>query len=188
MVATVDVLLTGYVESRDDGEHVQGTVSLVRSGDAVIVVDPGMTAGSDDIEGELRSRGLSTGEVTHVFLTHHHVDHCKSVGLFPNALVVDGQSVYRGDIWDDHEGDGYEIAGDVSVIETPGHSAECASLVVGTVQGTVVLTHAWWFSDMTPTVDPLAVDQAQLEESRRRILGLATLIVPGHGAAFAPAT
>jgi glyoxylase-like metal-dependent hydrolase (beta-lactamase superfamily II) len=49
-----------------------------------------------------------------------------------------------------------------------------------------VLTHAWWFADMTPVQDPLAWDQAALERSRERILGLADVVVPGHGPAFRP--
>jgi glyoxylase-like metal-dependent hydrolase (beta-lactamase superfamily II) len=72
------------------------------------------------------------------------------------------------------------------VIETPGHAQECAALVVSTDDGTVVLTHAWWFADMTPVQDPLAWDQAALERSRERILAIADVVVPGHAAAFRP--
>jgi hypothetical protein len=59
---------------------------------------------------------------------------------------------------------------------------------VRTDDGTVVLTHAWWFADMTPVRDPLAWDQEALERSRERILGIADIVVPGHGPAFRPAT
>jgi glyoxylase-like metal-dependent hydrolase (beta-lactamase superfamily II) len=50
-----------------------------------------------------------------------------------------------------------------------------------------VLTHAWWFADMTPVQDPLAWDQGALERSRERILEIADIVVPGHGPAFRPA-
>ena len=46
-------------------------------------------------------------------------------------------------------------------------------------------THAWWGPD-GPEQDPLAADQAALEQSRRRILAVASVIVPGHGPAFRP--
>jgi glyoxylase-like metal-dependent hydrolase (beta-lactamase superfamily II) len=42
-----------------------------------------------------------------------------------------------------------------------------------------------WHTDRTPIVDPLAEDQAALEESRQRILAVADVVVPGHGQPFA---
>jgi glyoxylase-like metal-dependent hydrolase (beta-lactamase superfamily II) len=48
----------------------------------------------------------------------------------------------------------------------------------------VVCTHAWWRADRTPHVDPDADDQAALEASRRRILEVADLVVPGHDEPF----
>jgi glyoxylase-like metal-dependent hydrolase (beta-lactamase superfamily II) len=107
--------------------------------------------------------------------------------MFPQALVVDVDSVYDGSLWLDHDGDGYHLSDDISVIETPGHAQECAALVVRTETGTVVLTHAWWFSDMTPERDPLAWSQESLDLSRERILEIADVVVPGHGPAFRPA-
>jgi len=55
---------------------------------------------------------------------------------------------------------------------------------IETDDGTVACTHAWWRSDGTPQVDPLADDQAALQASRQRIVELADLIVPGHGEPF----
>jgi len=50
----------------------------------------------------------------------------------------------------------------------------------------VACTHLWWSED-GPEEDPFAHDQAQLVESRRRLLDLGPrLIVPGHGAPFSP--
>jgi hypothetical protein len=81
-------------------------------------------------------------------------------GCSRTARVVDVDSVYDGSLWLSHDGDGHHLSDAVSVIETPGHAQECAALVVSTDDGTVVLTHAWWFADMTPVQDPLAWDQA----------------------------
>lgn len=134
----------------------------------------------------LRGHGLSVDQVTHVFVSHHHIDHTRNIGMFRDAVVIDSDSVYTADRWAGHVGDGYEIADGVTLMLTPGHSAECASMVVRTQdKGTVVRTHAWWFSDMTPVVDPLAADQEALAASRARILGIADLVVPGHGEPFA---
>jgi glyoxylase-like metal-dependent hydrolase (beta-lactamase superfamily II) len=186
-MATVDVLVTGHVTESGAGSSVHPTVSLVRDGDLVVVVDPGILSDQALLIDALRGHGLGVDDVTHVFVTHHHVDHTRNVGMFPRAVVVDVDSVYDGSLWLEHPGDGHALTDGVRVIETPGHAAECAALVVDTADGTVVLTHAWWFADMTPVEDPLAWDQAALERSRARILDIADVVVPGHGPPFRPA-
>jgi glyoxylase-like metal-dependent hydrolase (beta-lactamase superfamily II) len=186
-MATVDVLVAGHVTETDAGQSVHPTVSLVRDGDLVVVVDPGILSGPALLTDALAEHGVGVGDVSHVFVTHHHLDHTRHVGMFPHALVVDVDSVYDGSLWLDHDGDDYHLSDDVSVIETPGHAQECAARVVCTDAGTVVLTHAWWFADMTPERDPLAWDQTSLDRSRERILAIADVVVPGHGPAFRPA-
>jgi glyoxylase-like metal-dependent hydrolase (beta-lactamase superfamily II) len=180
MPATFHVLHTGYV--RDDG--VASTVSLVLDGEAVIVVDPGMVADRGLLIGPLREHGLGPEQVTHAVLTHHHPDHSINVGLFPNAEVVDFRARYRGDQWLDHEGEGHRVSDHAVLILTPGHTAEDLTLLVGTDEGVVACSHAWWREDRTPQVDPLAEDQAALEVSRARILAEADVVVPGHGPPF----
>jgi glyoxylase-like metal-dependent hydrolase (beta-lactamase superfamily II) len=187
-MATVDVLIAGHVEDTDAGKSVHPSVSLVRDQDLVIVVDPGILSGQALLTDALAGHGVTAEDVTHVFVTHHHLDHTRNVGMFPTARVVDVDSVYDGSLWLGHDGDGHHLSPDVSVIETPGHARECAALVVRTEDGTVVLTHAWWFADMTPVQDPLAWDQHALDRSRERILGIADIVVPGHGPAFRPGT
>lgn len=180
MSARFDLLHTGYVR---DG-HVAGTVSLVRDGDTVIVVDPGMVADRSEILEPLAQRDVRPADVTHVVITHHHPDHTVNVGLFPNAEVVDCWARYRGDLWLDHDGDGHAVAAHTRLILTPGHTLEDLTLLVDTDDGVVACTHAWWHADRTPEVDPLAEDQSALEASRARILVEADLVVPGHGAPF----
>ena len=58
--------------------------------------------------------------------------------------------------------------------------------LVGTPEDVVALTHLWWTAD-GPADDPLAPDRALLQRQRERVLELATLVIPGHGAAFRPA-
>jgi glyoxylase-like metal-dependent hydrolase (beta-lactamase superfamily II) len=190
-MAMVDVLIAGHVEETEAGQSVHPSVSLVRDRDGdrdlVIVVDPGILSDPALLTDALARHGLTVDDVTHVFVTHHHLDHTRNVGMFPAARVVDVDSVYDGSLWLGHDGDGHHLSPDVSVIETPGHAQECAALVVRTDDGTVVLTHAWWFADMTPVRDPLAWDQGALDRSRERILDIADIVVPGHGPAFRPA-
>ena len=181
MGATHHLLHAGYV--RDDG--VASSVSLVLDGSAVIVVDPGMVADRELILTPLRSLGVAPDDVTHVVVTHHHPDHTINIGLFANAEVVDFWARYRGDQWLDHPGDGHPVSDHASLILTPGHTDEDATLLVETDAGVVACTHAWWHGDRTPEVDPLADDQQALETSRARILAEADIVVPGHGEPFA---
>jgi glyoxylase-like metal-dependent hydrolase (beta-lactamase superfamily II) len=185
-MARVDVLIAGHVEQTEAGSSVHPTVSLVRDGELVVVVDPGILSDPGLLVDALAAHDLTVHDVTHVFVTHHHIDHTRNVGMFPTATVVDVDSLYDGSLWLEHDGAGHHLTTDISVIETPGHAQECAALVVETDEGTVVLTHAWWFADMTPVQDPLAWDQGALERSRERILAIADVVVPGHGAAFRP--
>lgn len=180
MPATHHLLHAGYV--RDDG--VASSVSLVIDGDAVIVVDPGMVADRELILAPLRGLGFAPSDVTHVVITHHHPDHTVNAGLFTKCEVVDFSARYRDDQWLDHPGDGYQVSEHTRLILTPGHTNEDATLLISTDDGVVACTHAWWRSDRTPEVDPLADDQLALEASRARILAEADLVVPGHGEPF----
>lgn len=180
MPARFHLLHAGYV--RDGG--VASSVSLIIDDEAMIVVDPGMVADRAMITEPLRELGVTPDQVTHVVLSHHHPDHSLNAALFPNAEVVDFWARYRGDQWLDHHGDGYRLSPHAALILTPGHTTEDASLLVETDDGVVAFTHAWWRGDRTPQVDPLAEDPDALEASRRRILEVADLVVPGHGEPF----
>jgi glyoxylase-like metal-dependent hydrolase (beta-lactamase superfamily II) len=79
----------------------------------------------------------------------------------------------------------YEISPSIRLIETPGHTAQDITTLVGTKDGVIAFTHLWWFAE-GPADDPLATDNDALHRNRERVLELATLIVPGHGAPFTP--
>ncbi|TFG68300.1 MAG: MBL fold metallo-hydrolase [Thermomicrobiales bacterium] len=180
-MTSVDLLHAGY--ARPDG-HVGSSVVLVRDGDALIVADPGMVARRSLILDPLATLGVAPGDVTHVFLSHHHPDHTVNIALFPNAEVVDFWARYRDDLWLDHEGDGYRLGPNSELWSTPGHTEEDATLVVTADDAVYALTHLWWREDRTPEVDPLASDQAAIERGRTRVLMVADIVIPGHGAPF----
>jgi glyoxylase-like metal-dependent hydrolase (beta-lactamase superfamily II) len=181
--ATFDVLLRGGLTDADGG--VASSCSLVRDGDRAIVIDPGMASGPEAILGPLRALGLEPGDVTDVVLGHHHPDHTLNAALFPNASVHDHWATYRGTSWEDADAEGRELSPSVRLIRTPGHTPEDISTVIGTADSIVVTTHAWWTAE-GPADDPFSEDPEALHASRARILGIADLIVPGHGAAFRP--
>jgi glyoxylase-like metal-dependent hydrolase (beta-lactamase superfamily II) len=180
MSTRVDVLHVGYTE----GDRTAGTISLVRDGDAVIVVDPGMVARRSSITEALAALGVAPEAVTHVFLSHHHPDHTMNVALFPAAEVFDFASRYVDDLWVDHSGDGHRLGPNSALWLTPGHSNEDATLIVTADNATYAMTHLWWKGDRTPLIDPYAPDQDVLERNRERVLAAVDIVVPGHGAPF----
>lgn len=183
--AEVHVLNDGYVGLDGDDERVSGTVTLIVDGAAVIVVDPGMVASRDSLLAALASRGQEAESVTDVVFSHHHPDHTVNAALFPRARIHDHWAIYDGDRWIDRDADGYQLSPSVRLLRTPGHTAEDISTVASTTSGVYVCTHAWWGAS-GPAQDPLAADLAALASSRALLLGLATVIIPGHGAPFSP--
>jgi glyoxylase-like metal-dependent hydrolase (beta-lactamase superfamily II) len=181
--ARVDVLLAGSVTST--GGKVVSTCTLVRDGQRSIVVDPGMADNAASILEPLARLGVSPDDVTDVVLSHHHPDHTMHAGLFPNAAVHDHWAIYRGSDWEDSDAEGRVVSPSVRLIRVPGHTVEDIATVIGTPDGIVVCTHLWWSAD-GPAEDPVAEDPAQLRASRNRVLAIADVIVPGHGAAFKP--
>ena len=181
MPARLNVLCTGYAADR-----VASTVVLVRDDDAVIVVDPGMVASRAQILGPLEQLGVSPADVTDVIFSHHHPDHTLNAALFARARFHDFWAVYQDDVWTDRPADGFELAPSVRLMTTPGHTAQDITTLVTTADGLAACTHLWWTS-AGPAVDPLAEDQGLLDRSRTRLLALEpAIIIPGHGAPFAP--
>jgi glyoxylase-like metal-dependent hydrolase (beta-lactamase superfamily II) len=178
--ARLDVLFTGYAADR-----VAGTVSLIRDGDRIIVVDPGMVPARSAILDPLEELGVSARDVTDVVLSHHHPDHTVNIALFGEIPVHDFQAVYHRDNWDTRAADGVHLAPSVRLLATPGHTSQDLSVLVGTPEQVVVLTHLWW-TDGGPLEDPYAPDPDTLRCQRERVLALADLVVPGHGPAFIP--
>ena len=183
--ASVFVLHEGYVGRDGDDGRVAGTVTLILDGDAVIVVDPGMVASRDDLLAALAAHGPQAGDVTDVVFSHHHPDHTVNAALFPAARIHDHWAVYLGDRWIDRDADGAEPGPSVRLLRTPGHTAEDISTIASTPDDVFACTHTWWGAD-GPAEDPLGSDAGALHASREKLLSLATVIVPGHGAAFRP--
>lgn len=181
MTARLDVLVTGYA-----AERVAGTVTLLRDGASVVVVDPGMVADRAHILDPLRALGVEPGAVTDAVLSHHHPDHTVNIALFPAARVHDSIATYEGDLWTDHEPGPFVLTESIQLLPTPGHTEVDLSTLVATADGLVVLTHLWWSAE-GPADDPFAPDRDQLRSSRRAVLDRhPVLVVPGHGAPFVP--
>lgn len=178
------ILCEGYV--REGAElRVGSTVGFVRDGEALVVIDPGMVAGPASILEPLAALGVTPAHVTDVVLSHHHPDHTLNAALFSHANVHDHQATYRGDLWTDRPAEGFQVSPGIELIETPGHTPQDITTLVRTDDGVVAFTHLWWAAG-GPADDPYTHDRAALKASRERVLGLASVIVPGHGPRFVP--
>ena len=173
-MARLDVLFDGY-----GGDGVASTVSLIRDGDLVAVVDPGMVPSRAVILDPLAAHGVSVDDVTDVIISHHHPDHTINIALFPDVRIHDHWAMYHHDQWTPRAAEGVQLSAGVRLLETPGHTPQDITTLVDTDDGVAALTHLWVYEGAGE--DRLATDPDLLEEHRARVLGLATIIVPGHG-------
>ena len=182
-MTNVKVLIEGYVKN---DTLVIPTTTLIQDGNTKIIVDPGMGKNKPEaLKDALEKENLSFEDIDIVFATHYHLDHTQHVGLFSKAKLIDYKYCYEGEKWTDHEGEGYKISPNVSIMHTSGHSIEHASLAIKTNKGVVIVAgDVWWFSDMTPKKDEMAWNQEKLENSRKKVLRIADWIIPGHGKMF----
>lgn len=176
-MARLDILFVGYV-----GERVAGTVSLVRSGNVIAVVDPGMVPSRRAILDPLAALGVDPAGVTDVILSHHHPDHTVNIALFENARVQDHWAIYDKDRWQPRQAEGFEVAPGVELMETPGHTPQDITTLVTTEDGVSALTHLWWHE--RADTDPMAFDLDELHKNRARVVAVANVVVPGHGVSF----
>jgi glyoxylase-like metal-dependent hydrolase (beta-lactamase superfamily II) len=185
--AEVHILWNGYAKDADTPtlSLVASTVGFVRDGDVRVIIDPGMVPGPDAILAPLAALGELPANITDVVFSHHHPDHTLNAALFPNARFHDHWAIYKGDNWESREAEGFHLSPSIRLIATPGHTPQDITTLVGTIEGVIAFTHLWWFAE-GPADDPLADDLTALHANRLRVLQVARLIVPGHGAPFVP--
>ena len=170
------------------------TSVLIRTGTMAIVVDPSLPP---DGMGPLLDRraGLSILDVDAVFLTHFHGDHRFGIDAFPEAewlMAGEEISAWRDKLPQDYDDRRVlerlkttrgELAPDIALLATPGHTLNHHSLVFESegmrvvVAGDAVMTRDffrerdYYFN----TADPEAAVRS-IEE----IAATADVIVPGH--------
>ncbi|NWU51465.1 MBLC1 protein, partial [Dromas ardeola] len=189
---TLRVLQEGYSRPHPDGTlRADGTVTLVAGGPVTALVDTGGPWGQRRLLGHLAELGVSPRDVTHVVCTHGHSDHVGNVNLFPEATLVMGYDVCRGAGCYVPNGlaKGWPYvldAGRLEVVATPGHTLAHVSLVVkGTSLGTVVVAGDLFEAEEDEEQwRALSEDPEKQERSRRRVVAMADVIVPGHGPPF----
>ncbi|MFA5051697.1 MAG: MBL fold metallo-hydrolase [Patescibacteria group bacterium] len=182
-MAIIKLLVQGYVKT-DVVEHASSTSVLVVDKDVKVVIDPGVNR--EALAAGLQKEGLKPEDVQFVLITHYHPDHAYGAAWFPHATLLDYKESYKGDVIEQH--DGFIPGTELAIMHTPGHTPEHCSLAVPTEQGMVVVAGDvfWWPDGQEQSLDvnypdEYAQDQEQLVESRKKVLKLADVVIPGHG-------
>lgn len=176
--ASLRVLSTGYL-----GTRCASTVTFVRDGAALIVVNPGMVADIESILGPLRDLGVRPAAVTDVVLLAARPAHIVNAALFPGARLHDATAIYKNDRKTRRPADQFLISPSARLIKTPGYSPDDLTVLVATPRGITAITHLW-DSRSDSAQWPPDGDQGALRRAKTRVLGVASRIVPAHGAAF----
>lgn len=78
----------------DKYPNLHSTVVLIRDEEKRILVDTGYPTDAELVVKNLKGIGLSPNEVSHVVLTHFHMDHTGNISLFRRAKILMGCEDY----------------------------------------------------------------------------------------------
>ncbi|MEK7203189.1 MAG: MBL fold metallo-hydrolase [Patescibacteria group bacterium] len=178
----VNILIKGYVSEKSDDTSCC-TITLVQDGKNKMVVDPGTAKSQKLIVNALKIHNLKPKDITHVCITHSHMDHYRNIGMFPNAKALDYWGLWDGDKLTEQKS---QFAKNIKIIKTPGHNYDGITLLVKTTQGIIAICgDVFWKKDY-PKADPYASNKLKLVQSRAKVLKLADFIIPGHNDIYKP--
>lgn len=185
-MAKVKVLVEGFTNadstSAGGQEKTCPTISLVIDHDMVIVVDPGALDDQKILVDALAREHLTIKDVTHVCITHSHIDHYRNVGMFPKAKVLEYFGLWTGGRIEDWQ---ENFTDDIQVIKTPGHDYSSITLFVKQDNdGVVAICGDVFWKEGGPAFDPYASDHKKLQHSRELVLKMSQWIIPGHAGMY----
>lgn len=185
------LLIKGYAKKTKQGFRASSAVVLIRTNGLNILVDPGSNQAR--LLAALKRAKIRPSDIDLILLTHFHLDHILNIRLFPKAIILDVDTIYkddRGVLYKDF------IPGtEIQVIPTPGHAHEHGALIVETEEGRVAVAGDifWWndgeeqktdYKSLVYKKDPYTKNWKQLVGSRKKLLKMADWIIPGHGKMF----
>ncbi|MFA6410332.1 MAG: MBL fold metallo-hydrolase [Candidatus Buchananbacteria bacterium] len=177
-MAQVKILIEGFTSAENGDGQTCPTITLVRDGNLVMVIDPGVLENQQILIDALVKEDLKISDINYVFITHSHLDHYRNIGMFADAKTIEYFGIWdKGECQDRLE----QLTDDLKIIQTPGHNYDALSLLVKTEAGIVAVVGDVFWQQNLPAVDPYATDSEKLTESRQKVLALADYIVPGHG-------
>ncbi len=186
MPAEVKIIVPGWTNAdstNSDGEETTAcTITLIKDKDLVIVVDPGVLVNKNILIKALKKENLKLDDITHVFITHSHIDHYRNVGMFPiSTKVLEYWGIWTGGSVEDWK---ENFSKNIRIIKTPGHNYDGLSFLVKTKKGLTAIVGDLWWKKNYPKEDPYASNMATLKKSRLKIARIAKYIIPGHGSIF----
>jgi len=187
-MAEVKVLIKGFTsadakKSGAEKEETQCTTSLIRDEDIIIVSDPGVLDNKNVLIDALKKENLTLEDVTHIFITHSHIDHYRNLGMFPaSTKILEYYGIWYNNVW--AEDVPKKLTKNIEIIKTPGHNYTSLSMLVKTSRGKVAVVGDVFWKEDYPEEDPYADNPEKLKESREKILKIADWIVPGHADMF----
>jgi glyoxylase-like metal-dependent hydrolase (beta-lactamase superfamily II) len=195
------------------------TVTYIES-DARILVDTGFEFDSEMTDEnvklnrkllvrDLKAIGLKPSDIDILFITHWHIDHFGNYKLFKDSTIMTSKAaVDRVKIEVAGVKDGEQIADGVTVVHTPGHTPDHASLVFHTdrlrksiqagaagrivgigevtvaAAGDAILTPSFYMGDQVWTKNRDFSGEEAAKESVKKLVDRADYIIPGHGDMF----
>lgn len=172
-------------------ESGEAKTALEEAARGPILVDTGGPWARERLLKALAEQGVAPANVTLVVGTHGHSDHIGNLGLFPGAaLLVSNDFCLPGGRYLPHgleEEKPLRLGPGLEVWATPGHGGQrdVSVMVTGTVMGTVAVVGDVFERDGDEDFwQALSEDPVAQERSRKRVLDIADVIVPGHGAPF----
>ncbi|NXH39602.1 MBLC1 protein, partial [Dicaeum eximium] len=189
---SIRVLRVGYNSPGPDGSsRADGSVTLICGGPLTVLVDTGGPWLRPRLPGLLATHGVSPSDVTHVVVTHGHSDHAGNLNLFPEAALLVGFDLSKGEgLYLPHGlAEGAPLVlhpGHLEVAPTPGHTRAHVSLVAtGTEMGTVVVAgDVFEHGEDEEEWEALSEEPETQRRSRGLMVAMADVIVPGHGPPF----
>ena len=184
-MAEVKILIKGYTSADSaaagDEEKTCPTITLIKDGTNVIVVDPGVLESQTVLVDKLKDEELTIQDVNYVFLTHSHPDHHMNTGMFAEAKKLEFYGLWEGNKCSDWN---LDFSDDIRIIKTPGHSDDSLTFLVQTDLGKVAVCGDVFWKENYPEKDQYANDLVRLAESREEVLKIADYVIPGHGEMF----
>lgn len=129
------------------------------AGDSLTLVDTGLPGRRDQLFAAVREAGRNPGDVRHIAITHHHVDH---IGSLASIVRATGARVYA------HRVEAPILRGDEAPPRLVGRSARSRAFLA-------VLQHLGPSSAAPAQVDHEVADEEELEGT-----GLRVVYTPGH--------
>ncbi|MBU1038910.1 MBL fold metallo-hydrolase [Patescibacteria group bacterium] len=157
------------------------TTTLIIANRVKIIVDPGNFSDAVKIKKLLAKNKLTPADINYVVNSHAHADHIGANFLFTKAVIVTSDALQKKDefvFYDNTKP--YTLVPGVKIIATPGHSAECCTVLAETEKGIVAVAGDLFWLDEEAEYR-WAEYPNKLKANRQLVLKMANYIIPGHG-------